>query len=458
MFFGSAYTHDLSVYQARRKELIALIRANNEIDDRSVVVLSSGLEADTAAYRPDSSFFYFSGVSEPGVVLVLSMNGDSTLYIPRYTIDRRIWVTSDIEASAECAKEIGVTAVEFLGDSVPGYALNAYPQSSSHGLLMTFLKDVIAQGGTVFAPLSKESNFREQMLYMHFLFHDATFNAAFLKDCSAEISQLRRIKDAGEIELMYEAVRITAVAQEAALNCIEDGANEADVQAGIEYVMTSEHAKPAFPSIVGSGMYGTVLHYTHNNNQLTNGDLVVVDIGARKKEYCADITRTYPVSGTFTARQRALYELVYDTQMYIADIAAPGYWINNAQYPEKSLNHLAKKFLAHKGGYDRYFVHGIGHFLGLDVHDVGDASQPLQEGDVITIEPGIYIPEERIGIRIEDNYWIVAGGAVCLSESIAKKVADIELLMKQRFADAEIAPEDDGQDLDFDDDYSSVNH
>lgn len=445
MFFGSAYTHDISAYQARRKELVGLIRSRGHVNDNSIIVLSSGLETDAALYRPDSSFYYFSGISEPGVVLIIDMNNNATLYMPRYKADRRVWVVSDIEVSAECAKKIGVTAVDFLGDAVPGYSLNSYPSNDSHGVLIALLEKVALQGGSIFAPLSQESNYREQMLYMHFLLHNSPQANHVLQDCSKEISQLRRIKDAGEIELIYEAVRITSMAQDAALNCIEDGANESDVQAGIEYVMTSEHASTAFPSIVGSGVYGTVLHYTQNNNILAHGDLVVVDIGARKKEYCADITRTYPVSGTFSSRQRLLYNLVYDTQAYIADIAAPGYWINNPAHPEKSLHHLAKKFLADKGGYDRYFVHGIGHFLGLDVHDVGNVLEPLQEGDVITIEPGLYIASERIGIRIEDNYWIVAKGAVCLSDGIAKKIEDIELLMGQRFAGVEpaVAQEED---------------
>ena len=158
---------------------------------------------------------------------------------------------------------------------------------------------------------------------------------------------------------------------------------------------------------------------------------MVVDVGAEYDYYCADLTRTYPVSGSFTKRQKELYNLVLDTQEYVAKLAKPGMWLSNKEKPEKSLHHLAKKFLDDRGGYGKYFVHGIGHFLGMDVHDVGDIKEPLQDGDVFTLEPGIYIPEENIGIRIEDNYWIAKDGAVCLSESLPKKPDEIEAMMEE---------------------------
>jgi len=176
------------------------------------------------------------------------------------------------------------------------------------------------------------------------------------------------------------------------------------------------------------------LHYTVNDDEMKDGDLVVVDIGAEYDYYCADLTRTYPVSGTFTKRQRELYNIVLETQKYIASIAKPGYWLKNNNELDKSLHHLAVKYLAERG-YDQYFTHGIGHYLGLDVHDVGDYSTPLQEGDVITIEPGVYIPEEQIGIRIEDDYWIVDDGVVCLSEALPKHPDEIEAMVQQTLDD-----------------------
>jgi Xaa-Pro aminopeptidase len=171
------------------------------------------------------------------------------------------------------------------------------------------------------------------------------------------------------------------------------------------------------------------LHYTVNCAQLQSDDLVIVDCGADVDHYCGDLSRTYPISGTFTSRQKELYNIVLELQEYIARTVKPGYWISNPAQPEKSLNHMAKEFLAKKG-LENYFVHGISHFLGLDVHDVGNMNDPLDEGDMITIEPGIYIPDEKIGIRIEDDYWITKNGAICLSDALPKKPEDIESLMK----------------------------
>ena len=251
-------------------------------------------------------------------------------------------------------------------------------------------------------------------------------------DISSIVAEMRRTKDMQEMEELFKAVEITCLAQEAAARAITNGMSEAEVQASLEYIMVGSGAQPSFPSIVGSGSNATVLHYNQNNDTMKNGDLVVVDIGARYNYYCADITRTYPVSGTFTARQKEIYSIVLETQTYIAEKARPGIWLSNAEKPDESLNHLAKAFIKEKG-YGDYFPHGIGHYLGLDVHDVGSYKEPLKAGDVITIEPGIYMPEERIGIRIEDNYWIVKDGVICLSEALPKSIPEIEQMVQEQF-------------------------
>jgi Xaa-Pro aminopeptidase len=148
--------------------------------------------------------------------------------------------------------------------------------------------------------------------------------------------------------------------------------------------------------------------------------------------YCADITRVFPVSGTFSKEQKKLYEIVLATQELVADSVRSGMYLSNEKEQEISLQHIAIKFLQ-KQGYDKYFIHGIGHYLGLDVHDVGSRAVPLQEGDVITIEPGIYMPQESVGIRIEDNYWVIADAPpVCLSEAIPKMVGEVEDMVQQK--------------------------
>ena len=254
-------------------------------------------------------------------------------------------------------------------------------------------------------------------------------------DISDIVAECRRTKSQEESEHIYNAIDCTMAAREAQL--IDVDKFEHEVEAGIEFVYIQSGGRAAFPSIVASGKNATILHYNANDSLMKKGDLVIVDIGAEIDYYCADLTRTYPVSGIFTKRQKELYNIVLETQEYIENLAKPGYWLFNKNEQEKSLHHLAYEFLD-KIGYSKYFTHNLGHFLGMDVHDIGDYSKPLKEGDVITIEPGIYIPEENIGIRIEDNYWIIKDGVMCLSQDLPKDPNLIEEMMAQSNSDEDL--------------------
>jgi Xaa-Pro aminopeptidase len=393
-------------------------------------------------------------VNEPGTALVIDMAGKSTLYIPNCFEKRAQWMTLPAALVNRDAKALGVDAVELLGDECAGYELNPYFAQHEYAHMITLIKDVTARDGSIFT--TTPNNGHEYVNTRFILDHLQKFIPDIQKtiiDVSSIIAASRRRKDIGEIEQIYRAIEITELAHESAAQAIKHDALEAEVQASLEYMMIASHARPSFPSIVASGKNGTVLHYNQNNGTIKDGDLVVVDIGAELDNYCADLTRTYPVSGTFTKRQKELYNIVLQTQEHIASLAKPGMWLKNKDKVDKSLHHLAVKFLATRG-YDKYFPHGIGHYLGLDVHDVGDYDVPLQEGDVITIEPGIYIAAENIGIRIEDNYWITKDGTICLSERLPKDADDIEQLMQQALSGESDDEEDeyeDDEDEDFDD-------
>ena len=250
-----------------------------------------------------------------------------------------------------------------------------------------------------------------------------------IADISGIVHKLRRTKEDHEINLIYKAAQITSLAVQAAAKNIEPGKYEYQIQAIIEYIFKeTADAQIAFPSIVATGKNTTILHSCDRQAKLHSGDLLVVDIGSEYGLYASDITRTFPVGGKFSVRQKEVYDIVLQTQKHIESLAVPGMYLNNPNLPEKSLQHHAVKFLT-KHGYAQYFVHGIGHFLGLDVHDVGSHEIPLQPGDVFTIEPGIYIPEENIGIRIEDDYAMADDGVVCLSGDLPKSADDIESMM-----------------------------
>jgi Xaa-Pro aminopeptidase len=222
------------------------------------------------------------------------------------------------------------------------------------------------------------------------------------------------------------AIERTAAGQKAAALLMQSGRREGEIRAALEAeFIRLGSSMPAFPSIVAAGGNATILHYLGEDALLQAPQAVVVDIGATYNQYAADITRTYPVDGQFSDRQRALYQIVLDTQAYIASCARPGMYLNNPHDPHNSLQHKTKEFL-NQYGLAQYMPHGIGHFMGLDVHDVGDRLVPLGPGDVIAIEPGVYIGEEKIGIRIEDDYLITETGVACLSNGIIKELADIE--------------------------------
>lgn len=405
----------------RRQKLWDLIKKNHP-DAQGTLFLVGDYEHDRQLFFQDSSFFYFVGLQEPG--LIFTENGvETVLYEPAYSIDRSIWLScSDIKALAHKA---GIVQVKAAGEPINGYSLTtAFVEKNNFKEVVAVLSKLVLQERALFVPLACMSE--GARAFFQILCSFVPESSKYLIDVSPEVGQVRRVKEKYEIEQMYHAIEATALAQSTALSVIAPGINEAEVQGMIDFVYAQQHAQHAFLSIVGSGENSTVLHYVDNNKVMQSGEVVVVDCGASYGHYAADVTRTYPVGDTFTKRQQEVYQLVLDVQDYIAQQARPGIYLNNPDKPQESLNHLARAFLKDKGGYDIHFPHGIGHFVGLDVHDVGNSKEPLQPGDVITIEPGIYIKDEDLGIRIEDMYWIMEDGAFCLTEGIPKDLKEIE--------------------------------
>jgi Xaa-Pro aminopeptidase len=426
---------DFSVFKTRRKELLAHLKERYPHKKNSIVLFIADFEHDHMRFWQESSFFYFSGITEPATVLVIDGDEQTTLYMPNCGDVREKWIYSPIRLSQDNAKRLGIDTITVLGDRCAGYQLFPFFKQASYGNIVALLQSLVKEKGTLFTLYpDNEHAYVEQRLVLQRLQIMIPGLQEVISDISPIVADMRRRKDSFEIDRIAKAIDITVLAQEAAAHAIEDGILECEVQASLEYMITGSASRPAFPSIVASGKNATILHYMQNEGVLHNGELVVIDIGAVYDGYCADLTRTYPVSGTFSKRQRELYQIVLDTQQYIADIAMPGMYLNNVDHPDTSLHHIAQKYLK-KYGYDHYFIHGIGHFLGLDVHDVGNGKVPLKEHDVFTIEPGIYIPAEGIGIRIEDDFWMAKKGVVCLSEQLPSDPAAIELLVQQSLQD-----------------------
>ncbi len=423
---------NFTLFKQRRKRLIEEIKAHYQ-GSKGIVLLGAGFESDRYAFRQESSFYYLTGILEPAVMLCVYLDGPEILYVPQFATPRSLWTHVTVEGPGDQSKA-GVDEVRYLGKKIPGYSCRSTFMRDTYQTIMDDIQAyVVGNQAKVYTLLdiTREGYQPHINIYDNFMSLIPELCTSTI-DVSPLVHEMRRIKDEYEIDMMYKAIQLTNMAHTAAASLIEPGICEYELQAAVESVFTQvAGACPAFPSIVATGKNATILHYTQRDAQLKADDLVVIDIGAEYGLYAADLTRTYPVSKKFTPRQREIYQLVLDTQAYVESIAKPGMYLKNNTYPENSLHHLAVKFLESKG-MAQYLYHGIGHYVGLDVHDVGDLSLPIDVGEVFTIEPGLYIPQENIGVRIEDNYVMADDGIVCLSYELPKQLAETEKLVAAR--------------------------
>jgi Xaa-Pro aminopeptidase len=251
------------------------------------------------------------------------------------------------------------------------------------------------------------------------------------------LTSLRTYKDAGEVALLRKAVDASVAAHFAAFKAVKPNVNERDISALMQYEWTKLGCeRPSYAPIVGSGLNSTVLHYAEDDNVMNAGDVVVIDAAGEYSMYAADITRTLPVNGHFSARQREIYDIVLGAQ----EAATAAFQSGKSMLVGSSDTSIAKVAMdyinshgkdLHGEPLGKYFIHGLGHYIGLKVHDDGDYKVPLGPGTAFTIEPGIYIPEEKIGVRIEDDYWVDPDGKLIkLSAALPSKAEDVEKAMK----------------------------
>ncbi|MBS1742452.1 MAG: aminopeptidase P N-terminal domain-containing protein [Bacteroidetes bacterium] len=267
--------------------------------------------------------------------------------------------------------------------------------------------------------------------------HNYRRSAKILKD-------LRAVKTALEVEVVQKAIDITEATFRKLLGKIKPGIMEYEIEAEIYHSFLSQRATgPAYGSIIASGDRARTLHYVENNQECKEGELLLMDFGAEYGNYCADLTRTVPVSGKFSRRQKTVYNACLHLHRYAASILKPG--ISIVDYTEKvgdeatvvfqKIGLLKKSDIKNEDpsnrAYRKYLYHGISHHLGIDVHDLGTRTEPVKAGMLFTIEPGIYIEEENMGIRIENNFWITRNGNKDLMKNIPIEVEEIEALMKR---------------------------
>jgi Xaa-Pro aminopeptidase len=261
---------------------------------------------------------------------------------------------------------------------------------------------------------------------------------------AAIMKELRGIKTALEIEVLQKAIDITDNTFRRLLKFIKPGVMEYEIEAEIYHSFLSQRATgPAYNSILASGDNARILHYVSNNKECKDGDLILMDFGAEYGGYCADLTRTIPVNGKFTRRQKTVYNACLHLHDYAKSLLKPG--ISIVDYTDKVGEEATQQFLKigllkktdvknedpENRAYRKYLYHGISHHLGIDVHDLGARTTPIKAGMVFTVEPGIYIEEEQMGVRIENNLWITKNGNKDLMSNIPITVEEIETLMKK---------------------------
>lgn len=409
---------------ARRTQLIKNIKAHYKTE-HGVIVLFANFEQESLPFTQEATFYYYTGSHEPASALLIDIQKNkSVLFIPNTQNKRAQWIKDAATISQEYVDLLGIDEIKTFGEPIGGYSLPPLHEKSAYTNLLQELKKYCDDQQTIFTCLPAYGvRYAQQAAHIHRLTNNwLPLLTKQIIDISPLVSAQRCIKDEFELKCMNQAIYLTCLVQATIATRIKDRAGEAEIQADIRGLIAAAEGTLAFEPIVASGPNACFVHYQQSNRVLQKNDLVIVDCGARVQNYCADITRTYAVNNKFNTRyHQLLYGFVVQAQELIASHAKPGMFLHNPEKPELSLNHIMKDFFA-QHNLSHAVLHGIGHFLGLDVHDVGDLSQPLQAGMVITIEPGLYLPTENCGIRIEDDYLITDTGTECLSAELTKTI------------------------------------
>jgi Xaa-Pro aminopeptidase len=418
-----------SDYHVRREKLAAKL-------DGGVALVFAPAEAEGPnaiyGYRPDDNFYYLTGWPEPGAALLVvsakEAKDDSParpyaeiLFLPSRNHSEERWTGPKLgPENAKAAQLTGVDRVESL-DNLRDRLVSLFPDRG-----VKIYTDVPAPGS--------DSNSTEPLSWLKNA--NAFPVGTTYHDIRPLLASLRTLKDAGEVELVRKATNASIAAQFAAIRAIKPGVTEREISALLQYEWGKRGCeRPAYSPIVGSGLNSTVLHYSDDSGTIQSGDLIVMDAAGEYSLYASDITRTMPATGKFTARQREIYEIVLGAQKAAMAAFQSGKSHLQKGQPD-SIYQPAYDYInthgkdSHGDPLGKYFIHGLGHYVGLNVHDAGDYTAPLSPGMIFTIEPGIYIPEEKLGVRIEDMYYVDKDGKLIrLTEALPQTPDEIEKLM-----------------------------
>ncbi len=430
---------DISVFARRRRGVMQLM-------GEGVAVLPTAPEAHrngdvTYPFRPDSDFYYLTHFPEPEAIAVLlpgRPDGEFVLFCRERDAEKETWNgrRAGLEGAVERYGADDAFPIHDVDDILPGLLENRSKVFCNMGRYPDFDAKLINWVNEIKPKMRVGIGAPSEFVDLSHILHE-----------------LRLLKRTEEIKLMKRAARITTDAHRRAMQSCRPGKKEYEIQAELEYEFRrggSQH--PAYPPIVAGGANACILHYIENNAELRDGDLLLIDAGAEIDCYAADVTRTFPINGRFTDDQRVLYEIVLRAQLAAIEQCQPGReWVEPhdaavkvlvAGLVDLGLLRGGVDELIESGAHRRFYMHRTGHWLGMDVHDVGDYKigdewRVLEPGMVLTVEPGLYIPDDhdidprwrKIGIRIEDDVLITREGHTNLSEDLPKAPDDVEALM-----------------------------
>jgi Xaa-Pro aminopeptidase len=408
-------------YRARRMALVDKMEGG-------ALVLFASTEPEGPnniyGFRQEDNFYYLTGWSEPGAALLINSNPYvEVLFLPQHNVTQEKWTGPKLgPEDPEATHATGFDKVESL-DKMHDELLAVLPRPRA-----VVYSDLGGNGQSTASTGPVEWLRRGNSFPVYVSFRDA----------EPLIARLRMTKDAGELRLITKASEASMAAHRAALKAIHPGVTEREISALMQYEFGKRGCeRPAYAPIVGSGLYSTVLHYSADSKTMQDGEVVVMDVAGEYSMYASDITRTAPVNGKFTARQREIYNIVLGAQEAAIHAFEAGKSKLVSGNDPNSLYKVAIDYMnshgkdMHGQPLGKYFIHGLGHHVGLNVHDASDASVPLDRNMVFTIEPGIYIPEEKLGVRIEDVFTVDQNGKlVMLTQNLPRSADEVEAAMK----------------------------
>jgi Xaa-Pro aminopeptidase len=410
----------LEFFIENRKRLLSII------PDNSICIIFSGKPVQKSAdemyqFLPNRNFYYLTGLSQDNLVLILSRTNNKNkemLWLePNNPVLSR-WVGEKMNRE-EATNISGITSIDNLENL----------ENFLHRELTSF------PCPDIFLDLERRS-YKDTSSYTQLYAGNMLSKYPYIRiqNLYPMMCDLRRVKTPEEVQKIRKAIEITHLGLDRMAKFCKPGMKEYELEAHFDFVLkTNGVQEHAFHTIAASGSNAATLHYNENNCEMKDGDLVLLDLGAQFEMYNADITRTMPVNGKFNSRQKELYQIVLDTQLHVIEKIKPG-------IPFTSLNEECKSNLCQccqsiglihaDTELFEYYFHGVSHYLGLDTHDVGKTDE-LRPGMIVTVEPGLYLRSENIGIRIEDNILITETGHENLSKKIPKSIPDIESWMEK---------------------------